>query len=63
LGGGTVGTPASGMIAEIGMAIEMGTDTVEIGRSIYPNSTLGESIGMVAEIAYGSCTDVPPARR
>jgi dihydrolipoamide dehydrogenase len=51
------------MIAEIGMAIEMGTDTVEIGRSIYPNSTLGESIGMVAEIAYGSCTDVPPARR
>jgi dihydrolipoamide dehydrogenase len=54
-----VGTHANGMIAEI----EMGTDTVEIGRSTYPNSTLGESIGMVAEVVYGSCTDVPPARR
>ncbi|EKZ97452.1 dihydrolipoamide dehydrogenase, partial [Cupriavidus sp. HMR-1] len=25
--------------------------------------TLGESIGMAAEVAHGSCTDVPPARK
>ncbi|MFZ9180228.1 MAG: dihydrolipoamide dehydrogenase, partial [Limnohabitans sp.] len=24
---------------------------------------LGESIGMAAEVAHGSCTDLPPVRR
>jgi hypothetical protein len=35
----------------------------DIGKTIHPHPTLGESIGMAAEIAHGSCTDVSPARK
>jgi dihydrolipoamide dehydrogenase len=63
LGGGMVGTHAGDMIGEIALAIEMGADAVDIGKTIHPHPTLGESIGMAAEIAHGSCTDVPPARK
>ncbi|WP_312792032.1 dihydrolipoyl dehydrogenase [Diaphorobacter nitroreducens] len=63
LGGGIVGTHAGDMIGEIALAIEMGADAVDIGKTIHPHPTLGESIGMAAEIAHGSCTDVPPQRR
>ena len=63
LGGGMVGTHAGDMIGEIALAIEMGADAVDIGKTIHPHPTLGESIGMAAEIAHGSCTDVPPVRR
>lgn len=63
LGGGIVGTHAGDMIGEIALAIEMGADTVDIGKTIHPHPTLGESIGMAAEVAHGSCTDVPPARK
>ena len=62
--GGTIVGPAAGdMIGEVALAIEMGCDAVDIGRTIHPHPTLGESIGMAAEIAHGSCTDVPPARK
>ena len=40
----------------------MGAGAVDIGKTIYPHPTLGESIGMAAEVAHGSCTDLPPAR-
>ena len=63
LGGGIVGTHAGDMIGEIALAIEMGADEVDIGKTIHPHPTLGESIGMAAEAAHGSCTDLPPARR
>ncbi|MBB6578831.1 dihydrolipoamide dehydrogenase [Comamonas odontotermitis] len=63
LGGGIVGTHAGDMIGEIALAIEMGADTVDIGKTIHPHPTLGESIGMAAEVAHGTCTDVPPARK
>ncbi len=63
LGGGIVGTHAGDMIGEIALAIEMGADAVDIGKTIHPHPTLGESIGMAAEVALGSCTDLPPARR
>ena len=63
LGGGIVGTHAGDMIGEIALAIEMGADSVDIGKTIHPHPTLGESIGMAAEVAHGSCTEVPPARR
>ena len=63
LGGGIVGTHAGDMIGEIALAIEMGADAVDIGKTIHPHPTLGESIGMAAEIAHGSCTDVPPMRK
>ncbi len=63
LGGGIVGTHAGDMIGEIALAIEMGADAVDIGKTIHPHPTLGESMGMAAEVAHGSCTDVPPARK
>ncbi len=63
LGGGIVGTHAGDMIGEVALAIEMGADEVDIGKTIHPHPTLGESIGMAAEVAHGSCTDLPPQRR
>ncbi len=63
LGGGIVGTHAGDMIGEIALAIEMGADAVDIGKTIHPHPTLGESIGMAAEVAHGSCTDVPPGKK
>jgi len=46
-GGGMVGTHAGDMI----------------GETIHPHPTLGESIDLAAEIAHGSCTDVPPSKK
>ena len=60
-----VGTHAGDMIGEIALAIEMGADAVDIGKTIHPHPTLGESIGMAAEVAHGSygcaaCAQVSP---
>jgi dihydrolipoamide dehydrogenase len=63
LGGGIVGTHAGDMIGEVALAIEMGADEVDIGKTIHPHPTLGESIGMAAEVAHGSCTDLPPQKK
>ncbi len=63
LGGGIVGPNAGDLIGEVALAIEMGADAVDIGKTIHPHPTLGESIGMAAEVAHGSCTDLPPARK
>jgi dihydrolipoamide dehydrogenase len=63
VGGAIVGTHAGDMIGEIALAIEMGADAVDIGRTIHPHPTLGESIGLAAEAFEGTCTDLPPARR
>jgi len=63
LGGGIVGPTAGDLIGEVALAIEMGADAVDIGKTIHPHPTLGESIGMAAEVAHGSCTDLPPARK
>ena len=63
LGGGIVGTHAGDMLGEIVLAIEMGADEIDIGKTIHPHPTLGESIGMAAEVAHGTCTDLPPVKR
>ena len=63
LGGGIVGRHAGDLIGEVALAIEMGADAVDIGKTIHPHPTLGESIGLAAEAAHGSCTDLPPQRR
>jgi dihydrolipoamide dehydrogenase len=63
VGGGIVGTHAGDMIGEIALAIEMGADAIDIGKTIHPHPTLGESIGLAAEAFEGVCTDLPPARR
>jgi dihydrolipoamide dehydrogenase len=63
VGGGIVGTHAGDLIGEVALAIEMGADAVDIGRTIHPHPTLGESVGLAAEAAEGVCTDLPPARK
>ncbi len=63
IGGAIVGTHAGDMLGEICLAIEMGCDATDIGKTIHAHPTLGESIGMAAEVAHGSCTDLPPQRK
>jgi len=63
VGGGIVGTHAGDLLSEIVLAIEMGSDAVDIAKTIHPHPTLGESVGLAAEVAEGSCTDLPPARK
>jgi dihydrolipoamide dehydrogenase len=63
IGGSIVGPNAGDMIGEVALAIEMGADAIDIGKTIHPHPTLGESIGLAAEVAHGSCTDLPPMRK
>jgi dihydrolipoamide dehydrogenase len=63
LGGGIVGTHAGDLISELALAVEMGADVVDIAKTIHPHPTLGESVGMAAEVAEGVCTDLPPVKR
>jgi dihydrolipoamide dehydrogenase len=63
LGGGIVGTGAGDLVSEIALAVEMGADATDIGKTIHPHPTLSESIGMAAEAFEGVCTDLPPQRK
>ncbi len=63
VGGGIVGTHAGDLIGEVALAIEMGADAVDIGRTIHPHPTLTESVGLAAEAFEGVCTDLPPPRK
>ncbi|MGH8704780.1 MAG: dihydrolipoyl dehydrogenase, partial [Burkholderiales bacterium] len=63
VGGGIVGTGAGDLISELALAIEMGADATDIGKTIHPHPTLSESVGMGAELFEGVCTDLPPQRK
>ncbi|CCD40184.1 Dihydrolipoamide dehydrogenase of pyruvate dehydrogenase complex [Candidatus Paraburkholderia kirkii UZHbot1] len=63
IGGGIVGLNAGDLISEVCLAIEMGADATDIGKTIHPHPTLGESIGMAAELYEGVCTDLPLQRK
>ncbi|MDH5487374.1 MAG: dihydrolipoyl dehydrogenase [Gammaproteobacteria bacterium] len=63
VGGGIVGTHAGDLISELALAIEMGCDPEDIGKTIHPHPTLGESVGMAAEVFEGVCTDLMPQKR
>ncbi len=64
VGAGVVGPHAGDLIAETVLALEMGADAQDIGLTIHPHPTLSESIGMAAEIAEGTITDLyMPKRR
>ncbi len=63
IGGAIVGTSAGDMIGELALAIEMNADATDIGKTIHPHPTLGESIGMAAELFEGVCTDLPPQKK
>ena len=63
VGGAIVGPNAGDMIGEVALAIEMGCDPDDIGKTIHPHPTLGESLGMAAEAFDGHCTDLPPQKK
>jgi len=63
LGAGIAGVNAGELIAETVHAIEMGADAEDIGLTIHPHPTLTESIGMAAEMAAGTITDLMPPRK
>ncbi|HMA11944.1 MAG TPA: dihydrolipoyl dehydrogenase [Steroidobacteraceae bacterium] len=58
IGGGIVGPNAGELIAEVGLAIEMGADAADVGLTIHPHPTLSESVGMAAEALEGTLTDL-----
>jgi len=58
LGGGIVGPSAGDLIAEVGLAIEMGADATDLGLTIHPHPTLSETVAMAAEVYEGTITDL-----
>ena len=63
LGGGIVGMNAGDLISEVALAVEMGSDAGDIAHTIHPHPTLGETVGLAAEVFEGACTDLPPVKR
>jgi dihydrolipoamide dehydrogenase len=64
IGGAIVGPNAGDLIAEIGLAIEMGADAADIGLTVHPHPTLSETIAFAAEAYEGTITDLyMPKRR
>ena len=58
LGGAIVGPNAGDLIAEIGLAIEMGADAADIGLTVHPHPTLSETVAFAAEAMDGTLTDL-----
>jgi dihydrolipoamide dehydrogenase len=63
LGAGIVGPNAGELIGEAVLALEMGADAEDIGLTIHPHPTLSETIGLAAEMAEGTITDVLPRKK
>jgi len=63
VGGAIVGTGAGDLISELALAVEMGADATDIGKTIHPHPTTSESVGMAAEVFEGVCTDLPPQKK
>jgi dihydrolipoamide dehydrogenase len=58
IGAGVVGPSAGELVAELGLAIEMGADAADIGLTIHAHPTLSETVGMAAEAFEGTLTDL-----
>jgi dihydrolipoamide dehydrogenase len=63
LGAGIVGANAGELIAEPGLALELGVDTQDVALTVHAHPTLSETVALAAEVAEGTITDLPPARR
>jgi len=63
LGGATVGPNAGDLIAEIGLAVEMGADAADISLTIHPHPTLSETVAFAAEAFEGTLTDLYMPRK
>jgi dihydrolipoamide dehydrogenase len=58
LGAGIVGTNAGELMAEVGLAIEMGADAADIGLTVHAHPTLSETVAFAAEAIDGTLTDL-----
>ncbi|HET6587364.1 MAG TPA: dihydrolipoyl dehydrogenase [Oleiagrimonas sp.] len=58
VGAGIVGVNAGDLISELALAIEMDCEAADIALTIHPHPTLGESVGLAAEVAEGTVTDL-----
>ena len=63
LGGAMVGPHAGDLVAEIGLAVEMGADATDIGLTIHPHPTLSETVAFAAEAFDGTLTDLYMPRK
>ncbi|MEL6217152.1 MAG: dihydrolipoyl dehydrogenase [Pseudomonadota bacterium] len=63
LGAAIVGTNAGDLIAEVALAIEMGADATDLGRTIHPHPTLSETVNFAAEMFEGTITDLMPPKK
>lgn len=63
LGAGIVGLNAGELIAEPGLALELGANAEDVALTVHAHPTLSESIGLAAEIAEGTITDLPQKRK
>jgi dihydrolipoamide dehydrogenase len=62
MGAGIVGVNAGELIAETVLALEMGADVEDLALTIHPHPTLSETVGLAAEMAHGTITDLMPPR-
>jgi dihydrolipoamide dehydrogenase len=58
IGGGIVGTNAGELIAEVGLAVEMGADAADVGLTVHAHPTLSETVAFSAEAFEGTLTDL-----
>ncbi len=63
IGAGMVGPNAGDLVAEAGLAIEMGADAADVGLTIHPHPTLSETIAFAAEAFEGTVTDLYMPRK
>ena len=63
IGGGVVGTNAGELVAELGLAIEMGADAADVGLTIHAHPTLSETVAFAAESFEGTLTDLYNPKR
>jgi len=58
IGAGILGKNAGELIAEAALAIEMGAEMDDVGKTIHPHPTLSETMNFATEVAEGTCTDI-----
>jgi dihydrolipoamide dehydrogenase len=63
VGGGIVGTNAGDLIAEVALAIEMGSTAADVGLTVHPHPTLSETVAFAAEAFEGTLTDLYQPKR
>jgi dihydrolipoamide dehydrogenase len=58
IGAGIVGSNAGELVAELGLAIEMGADAADVGLTVHAHPTLSETVAFAAEAFEGTLTDL-----